>query len=156
MKELNQKIVLEEVKEIQASGFVEASLDRTVETGEEQLTGGADDGADEMATENLPFGIAGSKVQVAIGGAVFGGEGAGQRDDLVVAGEGIGTELFGGGVQHADGEVVDCAERLYAGKANSLLCGEREQRGDNFFALVDPDNEGILKSAVFHGQRTPF
>ena len=111
-------------KQIQPDLLIKIPIYFAVNDLDDHLAGGADGGFVQMATDYMPFVIAGAHVQMAIECIIHGVDGSRERDDLIAAVKGVGIILFLIGLKDADGKVIDGAEGLYAGQFDIFLKGE--------------------------------
>ena len=104
-----------------------------------------------MSAEHLASLVSGAHMQVRIKRAVHRVDGAGQRNDLKIAREGICVVLLFGRVEHADRKRTHRAECLHARKLD--LLGQRDDLDllEHLFPAVDAGDDGVIKSSVFHG-----
>lgn len=110
-----------ELEQVQPGNRVIRTVYRSVQNIDHHLAGGADHCPVQMSAEHLALVVPGAHVQVGVKFTVHGVDGAGQRNDLKAAAEGVGVVFLFRHIVHAHRKAVGGTQRLNGGEADVFL-----------------------------------
>ena len=139
-----------ELKEIQPGHIVLEAVHRAVDHADDHLARRAHARGVEMPADDRAGLVRGTHVQMAVVFAVHRVHRAGQRHDLVRAGERERVVLVLVHVVHADGELVRRTERLNARQTDIFLFAQRAKLRRDLLAAVEARNDRISKTPLVH------
>lgn len=142
--------------EVQADGGVGLAVYLAGDGGDDQLGGGADDATVQVAAVATAGHVAHGHVQVGIGAAALGGDGAGQGDDLKVRVEHVGLELLGVRAVDAQGHIVHRSQAGDSGQLDLLHRCEPQSLLDDLVAGVQTHHISAAKFPIIHRNSSCF
>ena len=120
-----------ELEQVQPGNRVIRTVYRSVQNIDHHLAGGADHCPVQMSAEHLTLVVPGAHVQVGVKFTVHGVDGAGQRNDLKAAAEGVGVVFLLRSVYHTE---LHCKEETVRTSISPLPgfggqnCGQNQMR----------------------------